>query len=91
MANELEVQELKDKVAALVQSKYGGDFQRAFAQYDSDHDGKISKSELKALLGDAGIGNVFTRSAWVDGIIGELDKNDDAAISWAEFEAALVE
>lgn len=60
--------------------------QKLFARYDSDHDGKIDKSELSRLLKDVDIGNTFTRGAWVRGIIDKLDSNDDKAISWDEFQ-----
>jgi Ca2+-binding EF-hand superfamily protein len=89
MAGERDRQELKDKVAALVRARFGGDYQSAFRHYDADHDGRITKAELKALLVDAGVGNVFTRPAWAGGIIEELDRDDDASISWAEFEAVV--
>lgn len=89
MASEQNVRELKNKLDALVAEKFGGDYRRAFDGYDADHDGNISKAELKKLLGDAGVGNMFTRVAWAGGIIGELDTDDDVCISWAEFEAAF--
>jgi len=89
VASEQDRQELKDKVAALVHSRFGGDYRGAFRHYDSDQDGKVTKDELKKLLVDAGVGNVFTRSAWAGGIIKELDR-DDACVSWDEFQAAFV-
>jgi Ca2+-binding EF-hand superfamily protein len=90
VASEQDRQELKDKVAALVRARFGGDYQSAFRHYDADHDGKITKGELKTLLVDAGVGNVFTRPAWAGGIIEELDRDDDACVSWDEFDAAFV-
>jgi len=89
VASEQDRQELKDKVAALVHDRFGGDYRSAFRHYDGDQDGKITKAELKTLLSDAGVGNTFTRSAWAGGIIGELDRDDDACVSWDEFESAL--
>ena len=41
MASEQDRQELKDKVAALVQARFGGDYWSAFQHYDGDQDGKI--------------------------------------------------
>jgi Ca2+-binding EF-hand superfamily protein len=90
MASEQNKQELKDKVAALVGATFGGDFQRAFRHYDGDQDEKINKGELKTLLRDAGVGNAFTRSAWASGVIEELDKDDDACVSWAEFASVFI-
>ena len=87
MASDQDKQELKDKVAALVAANFGNDYRRAFRHYDSDQDEKIDKGELKTLLSDARVGNRFTRSALAAGIIAELDRDGDACISWAEFEA----
>jgi Ca2+-binding EF-hand superfamily protein len=89
MASEQEKQELADKVSALVEAKFGGDYQLAFQQYDSNQDGKISSAELKSLLRDAGVGNALTRSAWASGIIAELDTDGDGEISWSEFNSVL--
>lgn len=60
--------------------------QKLFNRYDSDHDGKIDKSELTRLLKDVDIGNTFTRGAWVRGILDKLDSDADKAISWDEFQ-----
>ncbi|MDQ3368502.1 MAG: EF-hand domain-containing protein [Myxococcota bacterium] len=57
-----------------------------FDRYDADHDGKIDKQELGRLLKDLDIGNTFTRSAWVRGIMEQLDTNADKSISWEEFQ-----
>lgn len=83
-----DVDELKTKVAALVRDSYGGDYRRAFAHYDPDQDG-IAAEELKQLLEDADVGNLFTRSSWVAGIIARVDDNQDGRISWAEFERVI--
>ena len=89
MASEQNKQELRDKVAALVAAKFGGDYRAAFGHYDADRDGAVSKDELKALLGDAGVGNSWTRWAWAAGIIEELDAGGDGLISWPEFAAVF--
>jgi len=91
MANEKEIKELKEKVAALVQSKFGGDWYRAFTHYAAlnGSNATVDKEDLQVMLEDAGVGNWLTRGAWADGIIGELDKNKDKSISWEEFEALL--
>jgi hypothetical protein len=78
--------ELKHKVAALVASKYGGDFKQAFAHYDSDGDGGISKGELVDLLADAGVGNAFTRGVWANKILDRIDTSHDRKIQWREFD-----
>jgi Ca2+-binding EF-hand superfamily protein len=87
MASEQQRQELADKVSALVNARFGGDYQRAFQHYDANGDGKLARDELKALLADAGVGNVLTRAAWAGGVIAELDTDGDGRISWSELEA----
>jgi Ca2+-binding EF-hand superfamily protein len=89
MATEEKRQELDEKVTALVQTRFGGDYRAAFAHYDADGNGVIDKDELKALLKDAGIGSGLTRWAWAKGIVGEVDTSGDGSISWAEFEAVF--
>lgn len=82
------VRELKAKVSALVNQKYGGDWTRAFDHYASGDikDGKVNRDELKALLADAGVGNGLTRGAWASGIIDKLDGDGDGKIGWEEFQ-----
>jgi Ca2+-binding EF-hand superfamily protein len=89
MASEEAERELKGKVAALVAARFGGDYRAAFGHYDANSDAAISTDELKALLGDAGVGSSWTRWAWAAGIVGELDTDGDGVISWPEFAAVL--
>lgn len=86
IAHEAEIQELKEKVGRLVEDKFGGDLLKAFGHYDENTDGKIDRDELIELLKDAGIGNWLTRGQWADGILAELDTDNDGAISAAELE-----
>lgn len=83
-----EIIELKTKIAALVRDSFGGDYKKAFGYYDPDQDG-IGSDELSQLLEEADVGNVFTRSSWVAGILDKVDTDQDGRISWAEFEQIL--
>jgi hypothetical protein len=83
------VKELKTKVSALVDRKFGADYKKAFEHYDTDRDGSIAKAELVKLLSDAGVGNGLTRGAWASGIIEKLDQSGDAKIQFNEFEAVV--
>ena len=89
MAAEAQKQELRDRANALVTDRFGGDFDRAWAHYDGDRDGRVDRDELQAMLKDAGIGNWLTRGAWTSGIIEALDADQDSTISAAEFQAAI--
>ena len=89
MASEATRRARGEKVAALVASRFGGDYRAAFGHYDADGDGAISTDELTALLADAGVGSGWTRWAWASGIMAELDTNGDGVIARAEFEAVF--
>ena len=89
MASDENKQELRNQLTALVAERFAGDSRAAFAHNDSNHDGLISKDELKALLGDAEVGSGWTRWAWTAGIIEELDTDGDGLISWPEFAAVF--
>src|SRR5262245_38413023 len=53
MASAEQKRELDEKVTALVQTRFGGDYRAAFTHYDADGNGMIDKDELKKLLADA--------------------------------------
>jgi Ca2+-binding EF-hand superfamily protein len=93
MAANPEKEELTHKIQGLLMRKTGSTSRESmhtmFKSYDHDRDGRIGAGELKDLLSDAGVGNGFTRGAWVDGIIKELDTNHDGQISWEEFDASI--
>jgi hypothetical protein len=81
--------ELKTKVGALVQSKFGGNYKAAFEHYDADKSGSVDKNELVHLLAEAGVGSGITRGTWASRIIAKLDANADGAIEWSEFESVF--
>lgn len=83
------VKELKTKVGALVDKKFGSDYKKAFEHYDTDKDGSIAKGELVNLLEDAKVGNGVTRGAWANGIIEKLDQSGDTKIQFNEFQAVV--
>ena len=84
MASERQKQELREKVPALVGTKFGGDYSIAFRHY-AKRDGRVDKDGVKAMLKDAGIGSVLTRWVWVRAVVAELDTDGDGLISWPEF------
>jgi len=93
VALEKEKQELIQKVSALVERRFGGDYEATFNHYASKRteSGSIDSNELSDLLADAEIGNVFTRGMWVSGIMAELDKDKDGFITFSELEAIAQE
>jgi hypothetical protein len=85
--------QLRDAVSSLVDKKFGGDLKAGFDHYDKNQDGALDKGELKSMLSDAGIGNIFTRGTWASRIIQKIDgaasANHDGKIQWTEFEVLL--
>jgi Ca2+-binding EF-hand superfamily protein len=85
--------ELVEKIRALLTKKYGSDspesMRKLFDSYDVDGDQKIGANELETLLKDASIGNSFTRTMWVKGILDKLDATGDKKIDWEEFSKAV--
>jgi Ca2+-binding EF-hand superfamily protein len=88
MVTERQKQNMREKLPALVKTKFGGNYSIAFRHY-ADRDGKVSKDGVKSMLRDAGIGSILTRWAWVRGVVAELDSDGDGLISWPEFEAVF--
>jgi Ca2+-binding EF-hand superfamily protein len=88
-----EQEELIQKVQALMTRRFGTvspeTMRKLFDAYDRDRDGKIDGRDLESLLVDAGVGNAFTRGAWVKGIISAMDLNSDKRIDWDEFSKAV--
>ncbi len=64
--------------------------EEAFAFFDENVDGKLSKSEIKNLLQEAKISG-FIRGLIASKLIEGYDKDGDQLISWSEFKAAIDE
>ncbi len=60
----------------------------AFAFFDKNSDGKLSKDELKELLKAAGVGGFISKIAAKQMIKG-LDKSKDKKLNWSEFKKAV--
>ena len=91
MASEEEKRELIGKLEALVQEQYDGDYKTAFDHYANkrSESGSVDADELSDLLSDAGVGNAFTRGFWVDGVMAEVDKDNDGFITYSELQSIL--
>jgi hypothetical protein len=91
VATEAQKQILRDGVSRLVDSKFGGDWERMFRHYAGISGGSdmVERRDLIPLLEDAGIGNGFSRGAWAKGILEEVDTSGDESISPEELRAVL--
>jgi hypothetical protein len=81
------VKEIKDKVGALIKTKFKGDYKAAFNSY-ADKDNTVSKDGVKELLKDADV-DMLLRFFAVPRIMTKLDKNKNEKIEWSEFEPFL--
>ncbi len=79
--------ELKDKVLCLVDTKFGGDWDGAFAHYagTNNSDFTINKEELRLLLNDAGYVSWIDQTDLCDKLI-KLKEKDTANPSDDRFE-----
>ena len=91
MASEEEKKELVEKLVALVEERFDGDYKAAFDNYANkrSQSGSVDADELSDLLKDAGVGNAFTRGFWVDGVMAEVDKDNDGFITYSELQSIL--
>ncbi len=82
-------QEVINKVSALVNQKWKGDYKAAFDAEDTDKDGRISRDELENILTEAGVGFRITRWAVAKEVMDCLDLNNDGFIQWKEFDSVF--
>jgi len=85
-ANELY---LTKKVKTLLHKRFKGSVKKAFAHYDKNNNRGVDKHELYKFLGDAGVGNIFTRGAWTNGVMKRFDTDKSKDISLKELMAAI--
>ena len=64
--------------------------EEAFAFFDNDKDGKLSKKEISELLKKAEI-NGLIRGLVTNKLIEGYDKDGDQLVNWNEFKAAIDE
>lgn len=88
-----EKQELMDKLTHLVDSKFGGDWSKAFNHYarQAESTQHMDQAELGDLLRDAGVGDGSPSTKVVESIIKKLDSDSDNKISWEEFQQGLAD
>ena len=79
---------LVTKLTKFRDDLYGGSWRLLFEAYGGS-DAAISPGELARVLEDARVGNIATRSSWVNGVMSAVDTNKDGRISWDEFEGLL--
>ncbi|MBU2938382.1 EF-hand domain-containing protein [Lacinutrix sp. C3R15] len=78
-----------NKIQKLITNNFNTP-EEAFAFFDKDSDGKLSKSEIVKLLKEAEI-NGFIRGLVSSKLIEGYDKDGDGLISWQEFKLAIDE
>lgn len=64
--------------------------EEAFAFFDNDKDGKLSKKEISELLKSAEISGLI-RGLVTSKLIEGYDKDGDSLVNWKEFKAAIDE
>lgn len=89
MAEDPNAVELRTKITALAERRYGGDLRALFSAYDMDHDGALRAGELDTLFQNADIGTPFTRGMWVQGVMDRMDADHNQALTYAEIEIAI--
>lgn len=76
-----------EKIEALIRERFTTE-EEAFAFFDENSDGKLSREELKMLLREARI-NEFIRGIVADKLIDAYDTDSDGYVNWSEFKMAI--
>ena len=82
-------EKILNKIQILITNHYNTP-ESAFAFFDKDGDGKLSKDEIVKLLRDAEISG-FIRGIVSSKLIEGYDKDGDGYINWEEFKFAIDE
>ncbi len=83
----------KEKILNKIQILIASNFktpEEAFAFFDADKDGKLSKKEISELLQKAEISGLI-RGLVTSKLIEGYDKDGDGLVSWEEFKTAIAE
>ncbi len=78
-----------NKLQILITQKFDSP-EQAFAFFDEDGNGTLSKNEIKQLLKEAEVSG-FIRSMVASALIEGYSKDGNDHVSWEEFKAALDE
>lgn len=81
--------EMKEKLTRYVDEEFAGDYEAAFASFDSTGDGQLGSRELRRALEKIGVGNFFTRGTWVDGIMERMDTSGNGQLTFPELWSSL--
>ena len=82
-------EELVNALTKYVETHHNGDFLVAFQNFDKNKDHHINRLELNLALKKIGVGNMFTRTRWVNGIMNIMDiKPQDDFLSFDELVVA---
>lgn len=80
-------EDILNKVQILITNHFKSP-EEAFAFFDEDSDGKLTKGEIVELLKKAEI-NGFIRGMVSSKLVEGYDKSGDELIDWAEFKQAI--
>ena len=82
-------EQILNKIQILITNHFSTP-EEAFAFFDKDGDGKLTKSEIKELLKQAEISG-FVRGIVSSKLIEGYDKDGDELMDWEEFKLAIDE